>query len=277
MFSLVRANVVPFESYLTFLNFYEEEDAFLPLSSIDDNLFFAYLVLDKTCRNHISAIGRALALRILKHIGYEPTPEEPQTISMLREQVLWHAAIYGHEDVLGFAEKQFDTLVKGGSIHPDISKSIMQAGAFMGGKSAYDWLCHHLETTASEHARMNVLTALGCFRETALIKSAAQYTLDKVPSRNKFIPLVSMAANPHALPIMWDWYTDHITELETFHPLLYERVIAGIVPIAGMVAPETVRSFFRKYLQDKLLAAEIIRLSLEKLEINLNMRQASIP
>jgi aminopeptidase N len=277
MFSLVRANVVPFESYLTFLNFYEEEDAFLPLSSIDDNLFFAYLVLDKTYRNHISQIGTVLALRTLKHIGYEPSAEEPQTISMLREQMLWHAAIYGHEDVLAFAEKQFDTLVKGESIHPDISKSIMQAGAFMGGKSAYNWLCHHLETTASEHERMNVLTALGCFKDTALVKSAAQYTLDKVPGRNKFIPLVSMAVNPHALPIMWDWYTEHVTELETFHPLLYERVIAGIIPIAGMVDPETVRSFFKKYLQDKLLAADIIRLSLEKLEINLNMRQASKP
>ncbi len=275
IFSMVRANVMPFESYLTFLTFYDEEDAYLPLSSIDANLFFAYIVLDKAWRNRIAAKGRSVAKKTLDRIGTLPAPDEPQNISMLREQLLWHIAVYGHEGILGFAGEQFDTLVRGGSIHPDITKSIMQAGALIGGKAAFDWLCRHLETSASEHERMNVLTALGCFREPEIIVSAAQYTLDKVPDRNKFIPLVSMAANPRAVPIMWDWYTGHVAELETFHPLLYERVIAEIVPIAGMVDPGAVRSFFRKYLRDKPLAADIIRLSLEKLEINLIMQQAS--
>ena len=122
---------------------------------------------------------------------------------------------------------------------------------------------------------MNIMTALGCFEEPELIKTAAHYTLDKVPARNKFIPLQSMAVNPHASPHMWDWYTAHVAALETFHPLLYERVIAAIVPIAGMAKPEDVNAFFNAYMQEKTLAADIIRLSLEKLEINLKMRQAS--
>jgi tricorn protease interacting factor F2/3 len=277
MFALVRAGRIPFNSYLKFLAFYEDEDAFLPLSSIDANLFFAGLVLNETWRSSIAEKARSLAAAALDRIGTLPAPNEPLTISMLREQLLWHMILNGHEPVLSFAAKQFDTLARGGSTHPDITKSILQAGAFLGGKSALDWLCRHLETAGSEHERMNVLTALGCFEETALIKRAAQYTLDRVPDRNKFIPLVSMATNPHALPILWDWYRDHVSELETFHPLLYERVIASMVPIAGMVAPDAVRSFFSNYLQDKPLAADVIRLSLEKLEINLNMRQASKP
>jgi aminopeptidase N len=275
LFSLVRANIKPFDSYLTFLAFYEEEDAYLPLSSIDANLFFAYLVLDKTWQNTTAEKGRSLAEKILDRIGYTPKPDEPQTITMLREQMLWHMVVYGHEGVMGFAEEQFDMLVKGESIHPDITKSIMQVSAFMGGNVAFEWLCQRLEKTDSEHERMNILMALGCFSETALIKNAARYTLDTVPDRNKFIPLVSMAANPHAIPIMWDWYIAHVTELETFHPMLYERVIAEIVPIAGMVDPDAVRSFFNKYIEDKPLTADISRLSLEKLEINLNMRLAS--
>jgi tricorn protease interacting factor F2/3 len=265
---------VPFDFYLKFLNFYEEEEAYLPLSSIDTNLFLAYLVLDKAWRNTIAEKGGSVGEKILGRIGYAPMPDEPQTISMLREQLFWHMALYGHEGVLGFAEEQFDILAKGASIHPDITKSIMQVGAFMGGNVAFEWLCRRLEETDSEHERMNVLMALGCFGETALIKNAAQYTLHNVPDRNKFIPLVSMAVNPHAVPLMWDWYTAHVTELETFHPMLYERVIAEIIPIAGMVDPDAVRSFFNKYIQDKPLTADISRLSLEKLEINLNMRQA---
>jgi hypothetical protein len=42
-----------------------------------------------------------------------------------------------------------------------------------------------------------------------------------------------------------------------------------------MAKPEDVNAFFNAYMQEKTLAADIIRLSLEKLEINLKMRQAS--
>jgi len=275
MFSLVRANVMSFDDYFSFLDFYEAEEAFLPLSSIDDNLFFAFLVLGAPWRQRIAEKGRAMAQRTLERIGYEPISEEPQTLSMLREQLLWHAALYGLESVLEFAKERFAALVRGDAIHPDLTKSIMQAGALIGGQAAQDWLVRRLETSTSEHERMNIMTALGCFEEPELIKTAAHYTLDKVPARNKFIPLQSMAVNPHASPHMWDWYTAHVAALETFHPLLYERVIAAIVPIAGMAKPEDVNAFFNAYMQEKTLAADIIRLSLEKLEINLKMRQAS--
>jgi tricorn protease interacting factor F2/3 len=273
LFALARANILSFEDYLQFLTFYEKENAYLPLSSIDDNLFQAFLVLDEIWQNRIAKKGQSVAEKTLEQIGHTPLPNEPRTISLLREQMIWHAAVYNHKETLDFAEEQFDNLTRGEAVSPDITKCIMQAGALSNGSTAFDWLCRHLETTTSEHERMNVLTALGCFKEPELLKTAAQYTLDKVPARNKFIPLVSMAANPYAIPFLWEWYVSHVTELETFHPMLYERVIAAIVPIAGMRAPETVRSFFKKYMQKIPLVADISRLSLEKLEINLNMRR----
>ena len=74
---------------------------------------------------------------------------------------------------------------------------------------------------------------------------------------------------------MWDWFLAHVPALESFHPLLYERVIAGVVPLPGMRDPQGVRDFFADYMQTRPENADVVRLSLEKLEINLAMKKAA--
>ena len=54
-----------------------------------------------------------------------------------------------------------------------------------------------------------------------------------------------------------------------------ERLIAGIVPLPGMQAPGTVQEFFTSYMEKHPQTADVVKLSLEKLEINLAMRQAA--
>ncbi|MBT8367671.1 MAG: hypothetical protein KJP23_23500, partial [Deltaproteobacteria bacterium] len=62
---------------------------------------------------------------------------------------------------------------------------------------------------------------------------------------------------------------------ELFHPMLYERVVAAIVPVAGMEDPLAVKAFFADYMQKSDKATDVIKLSLERLEINLRMRAAN--
>jgi tricorn protease interacting factor F2/3 len=81
-----------------------------------------------------------------------------------------------------------------------------------------------------------------------------------------------MCANPHAIGLMWDWYVSNLERIEKFHPMLYERVIAAIIPTAGINRPDAVRAFFEQYRSQKNLAKDVINLSLERLEINLRMR-----
>ena len=74
---------------------------------------------------------------------------------------------------------------------------------------------------------------------------------------------------------MWDWYVDHLEQIEDFHPMLYERVVAAIIPVAGIERAAEVKTFFNDYMQQKETARDVIKLSLERLEINLRMRAAS--
>jgi tricorn protease interacting factor F2/3 len=272
LFAMVRSGAVGIDDYLNFLADYQNEDAYLPLVSINGNLYQCYSVFEDHLRERIAAVGKALLVKTLTRIGYNPQAEETFTTSLLRDQIILPAVLYGSEDTAQFGRQSFDALMSGEHVHADILKSVMQIGALTGNETAYDWLRQRFESSGSEHERMNILYALGCFSTKDLIDQVLRFALDEVPDRNKFIPIVAMCTNTYATDYMWDWYLKHIRRLEQFHPLLYERVIAGIIPTAGMGQAEAVREFFDEYMKKNPQVKEVVRLSLEKLEINLRMR-----
>jgi len=164
--------------------------------------------------------------------------------------------------------------MQGKTVHPDLMKSVMQVGAFSGNDRTFEWLDQRFQSSKVEHERLNILIALGCFKEKAHIQKSQQYILDEVPARNKFIPVVAMASNPYAIPLLWDWYVSNLEQIEQFHPMLYERVVAAIVPMAGMDNPQEVKDFLEDYMQKTDKATDVIKLSLERLEINLRMKNS---
>ncbi|MGD2187118.1 MAG: M1 family metallopeptidase [Desulfobacterales bacterium] len=275
MYSLCKNGSVSIRDYLKFLLYYENENAFLPLMSISNNLQHAYMVMGGTFKEKISSLVRSWFEAVLNHIGFEPAPDEKHTTAILREQLFWHAVLSGSKSAIAFGRKQFEGLIQGKMVHPDIMKSVMQIGAYTGSEQAFEWLDQRFQSSKIEHERMNILMALGCFKEKVQIKKSQQYILDEVPPRNKFIPVVAMASNPYAIPLLWDWYVSNLEQIEQFHPMLYERVIAAIVPMAGLDREQEVKGFFRDYMQKTDKAKDVIRLSLERLEINLRMRTAN--
>jgi aminopeptidase N len=274
LFAQVQCNETTIDDYLVFLKNYLDEDAYLPLSSIADNLFRAYLIFDGPRQEEIRSFGKSMIERILSSIGYQPVSDEPSTTSLLRDLILWHAVIYKSEPATVFAADRFEALRQGEAIHPDILKSVLMAGALAGDTDTLTWLVRRFESSESEHERHQVLTALGSFQDVVLIKRALAYSLEKVPGRNRFISITAAAANPYATGFMWSWFADHIDSLEALHPLLFERVIAGIVPVSGLSDPEGVNTFFHQYLDRKPHLKAVVLMSLERLEINHRMRSS---
>jgi tricorn protease interacting factor F2/3 len=274
LFALVQGGDTGIEAYLDFLEYYKNEDADMPLSSIAGHLFQAYLVMDGNIKDAIAAKGKLLLEKIFAGIGYAPSPEEAFSTSILRDQILWHAVNYGSKKAEDFAARQFNSLVEGESVHPDILKSVMMTAALCGQENTLNWFIKRFELSESEHERLNVLIALGCFGNLDLIGRSLQYALENAPPRNLFVPIVSAAANPQADGYMWDWFVAHIEQLEKIHPLLFERVIAGIVPVCGLEKAQEVEAFLARFMEAKPQTAEVIKLSLEKLEINLRMRRS---
>jgi len=59
------------------------------------------------------------------------------------------------------------------------------------------------------------------------------------------------------------------------HTMMYERVVGAIVPVAGVEHPERVSRFFKEHMEKSGKAADVIKLSLERLAINIGMRRAA--
>jgi tricorn protease interacting factor F2/3 len=273
LYALAKSGDISLPDYLAFLGYYQKEYAFLPLCSIAENLFEAYLVVAGDLRRKIVSMAVPWFETALSDIGYEPQPGEKNTISILRERLLQDCIFYGSEAVLEFAGGQFEALTRGNAVHPDIIKSVMQAGAFSGNTQVFEWFDQRFRKSEIEQERLNILSALGCVKDDNVVRKVQQFVLDVVPARNKFIPLVALAANPFANHLIWDWYVLKLSEIEQFHPMLYERVVAAIIPIAGIERTAEVKAFFRDYMQKTSKAKDVIKLSLEKLEIHLRLRR----
>ena len=273
LYARVRCGTLSMGEYLMFLDYYHDEQAFLPLTDISANLVEAFLVMENNFRKKIAATGRDFLHNVLTAIGFEPRAKEGFTTSLLRDQILLPAVLFGADEVTEFCTNAFEALRGGQVVHADIHKSILQIGALKGGERAFEFITERFRTSDSEHERMNLLAAIGCFSDMDLIEQSLQYALVAVPDRNKFIPIVAMAHNPYAVDFMWDWYVSHISELENFHPLLYERIIAGIVPICGIAKADQVVDFFEDYTRKHPETGDVVKLSLEKLAINRRMRE----
>ena len=272
LFSMVKAGDVPSTEYVNFLKHFDHEDAFLPLTSIASNLYQAFNILKGPKREEIKKFGADFFKNILLGIGFDPSPEEPVTTSILRDQVLWHAHVYGLGEAEVFGSEQFSRLLKGESIHPDVMKAVLQIGAQTHGEEALAWMIKRFGNSVSEHERMNILYGLASFKEPELIHKALDFVLSEVPSRNKFMPITATAANHHAESILWDWFVDNISELEKMHLLHFERVITGITPIAGIEKAADVRAFLKNYSEKSPGSKDAVSMALEKLEINIRMR-----
>jgi len=277
LYALVKGSEVSLDDYLDFLSNYTHEDGFLPLISISSNLFHAFLVMKDAEKEKIAGLGKSILENVLAKIGHDPDAGERHSTSILRDQIILQAVLYGAQAIQRVVLDKFRSLMHGEPIHPDIMRSVMQVGALNGDNNVFDWFEERLNSCDSEHERMNILMALGRFNNRELIERALQYILDKVPKRNKFVPLASMASNPHATPFMWDWYTSHLEKLEQFHPLHYERVIAAIVPVSGLGREDEVTAFFEDYVRGNNTAIDAIKLSLERLNINSRLRKHNGP
>jgi aminopeptidase N len=272
LYALVKGAEAEMDEYLAFLLYYENEDSFLPLTSISDNLHHAWLVMEGQEREKIASAGRSLFERAINNIGLEPRPGERHATSILRDHILWRAALFSSKMAENFGVGRFESLMRGAPVHQDILRAVMQIGAIHGCAGAFEWFDTRFETSRSEHERMNILAAIGSFRDSSDIQKALDYILDKVPLRNRFIPVASMAGNSHAIGSLWQWYVSNLEALEQLHPLHYERIIAAIIPMAGLGRERSVTDFFDEYIKQKDTARDVIRLSLEKLKVNSRMR-----
>ncbi|MGD9018342.1 MAG: M1 family aminopeptidase, partial [Desulfobacterales bacterium] len=273
-FALVLSGALSLSDYLAFVRYLEKDTAYLPAAGLTRNLFRIFKAARPDRRQQIRSLASRICRHVLETIGFTPQPHEVHTIAALRDQLMWHGAVYGLEPVLTFTAEVFDDAISGGRVPPDILQGVLQAGALQGGSRAFGQLAGRLERSGSEHERLAILHAFGSLSDADGIRECFDYVVEKVPARNRFVPLVAMADNPFGAAILWEVFSESQDRLADFHPLLYERVLAGVITGCGVHKPHQVKPFFEAHLGATDKGGDVIRLSLERLDILLRLQGA---
>ncbi|MGA6925733.1 MAG: M1 family metallopeptidase [Desulfosarcina sp.] len=273
LFALVKAGFVSMTDLLDMADNFLGEHAYLPLSSLENHLFDAFAVLRGNIRARIARTAAALCDAALDVIGSFPTANESQTTAMLRDQLFVHGALMGNRNILRLLADPFKAFLSGSTIAPDIFKGVLTAGAVEGDRASMDDMIHHLEISRIEHERMTIAGALGCFGQWSLLEAALNYSLEKIPDRIRFLPLVAAAGNPTVMDQLWPWFESNLSRIEKMHPLLFERVVAAFIPGPGLLDSDRCMAFCSALRKDQPRLKDVITLSLERLEVNAAFRQ----
>ena len=274
LFALLKAGLVDCDAYLEFLTYYGNETAPLPLSGIMEHLFMLYLLGNDDRRLNTRTLAMGLVDNFINRFGTQPQTDDTHGIARVRDLALWHGVIHGHTTAREACQTQFTRYQRGEPIPSDLLPSTAKTGAFTGDETTFQWLRKRLAGTESEPERMVLLSALGHFRQWSVMTGVLEFVLQEVPDRNRFIPIAAAGTNPHAVPHLWDWFVAHEETLLQMHPLLYERVLTGLVPTGGLIDPAGVTSFFDGYLERHPRHKDVVTLSLEKLRVLERLQRA---
>ncbi len=182
--------------------------------------------------------------------------------------------LFNDEGVAEFGRQKFNDYLEGKSVHADLLSSIMRIGAAQV-PSSYSTLIDKLENADTpEPEVVNILCAIASFEDADLLLNALNYVIEKVPSKNKYLPIAVAARNLFIIDHLWNWFKKNREELEKLHSMHYETVISTVVSLAGLNNLEEVKSFFENYMQEKDLAKDTIKMTLERLEINYRLRKS---
>jgi hypothetical protein len=220
---------------------------------------------------------KEIALRILQNYidkyGLEPIDGENINRALIRDSILWAAFSYGNQHAEEFGQTNFTKILEGKKVHQDILSSVLKVGAATNNKSAPYFMQKLLAPDTPDVEKLYILDAFGCQKNKKDILKTLNMNLKQVPSQSRHYLFSSMAHNPEAIELIWPWFLKNFKKIEDQSSMVYARTIASLIPMGGLENASEVKQFFKEYLNEKELAKDTIKMTLELLAINSKMRE----
>lgn len=145
---------------------------------------------------------------IITAIGWEATPGESQSDTLLRSLVLTTAGKSGHKDVIVEAKKRFVDHVAGTKeINADIRTCVYTLAMVHGGEKEFEELLSLYDKTDLAEEKVRILQTLGNTPNKAKLLQLLNMLLGGGQVRNQDAVYVvsSVAGNPHGRQVAFDW------------------------------------------------------------------------
>jgi alanyl aminopeptidase len=245
--ALFRSGVLHGDAYLDILARFAND----PDPNVMDQMMGAFAQIRTTfdspeTRPLFAAYVRRTLGPALDRIGMTPRPGEPETITILRPDLLTMLAVTGDDPrVWDFVRESLPKYMENpASVHPTLAATVLGLAASKGDAALFDEFKKRFENATVPADRSRYLAALGRFRDPALKNKARDYSMTGAVRPNEFFLLWGGADTAEERDEYFDWATSHFEAIMRRLPPAFAGAMAQI---AGGCEPERIdkaRAFF---------------------------------
>ncbi len=252
IYALCISNQISLGKYLDFVRHYEDEEDYVVLSDIIGSLNFLYTLLSQEEIGYeIKQFNQDFFRKIFERLGWDAKSNEKPTTALLRSQVISSLGKLDDDEIIEESQKRFETLLKTGSLEPDLRNAVYSIVAWNGDSNTYKKMIEMYRRAPTQEEMVRLLSSLANFQDKTLLKRTLSFILSKeVRTQNLFQPIARLVTNPEGKELVWPWVKKNwrtvVSRFGVGNPLL-NRIIGSVSVEADMKKEKEIRQFFVRH------------------------------
>ena len=274
LFSECISGTKQLQEYLDFTTSYHDEDDYITLLNLAQNLYSIYkLTTKERFTDEIRTYAAQFLGSIFDRLGWDSRKNEKHTDALLRSFVITTLGKLGDEEILAESRKRFNKFLKNkNSLDADLQQPVFILMAWQGDKKTYNKLLSLYRKSTLQEEKIRFLVAMCNFKQKNLLLKTLNLSLtSEVRSQNIRVPIMGVSANIHGSTVLWPWLKSHwkklVRKFGVGNPLA-NRIVASVGSVIDDRQEKDVRNFFKR---NPLPGTErVIEQTLERVRIRSN-------
>ena len=252
LFSQCVSGTKQIQEYLDFTTSYHDEDDYITLQNLAQNLYHLYkLTRKEKFSDEIRTYTAQFLGTIFDRLGWDSQKNEKHTNALLRSFVITALGKLGDKEILNEARKRFNKFLKNkNSLAADLQEPVFVLVAWQGNEKTYNKLLSLYKKSTLQEEKIRFLMAMCNFKQkNLLLKTLALSLTPEVRSQNIRVPIMGVSANIYGSDILWPWLKNNwkklVRRFGVGNPLA-NRIVASIGSVIDDKQEKDVRKFFKR-------------------------------
>ena len=252
LFSQCVSGTKQIQEYLDFTTSYHDEDDYITLQNLAQNLYHLYkLTRKEKFSDEIRTYTAQFLGTIFDRLGWDSQKNEKHTDALLRSFVITALGKLGDKEILNEARKRFNKFLKNkNSLAADLQEPVFVLVAWQGNEKTYNKLLSLYKKSTLQEEKIRFLMAMCNFKQkNLLLKTLALSLTPEVRSQNIRVPIMGVSANIYGSDILWPWLKNNwkklVRRFGVGNPLA-NRIVASIGSVIDDKQEKDVRKFFKR-------------------------------
>jgi len=252
LFSQCVSGTKRLQEYLDFTTSYHDEDDYITLQNLAQNLYHLYkLTRKEKFSDEIRTYNVQFLGTIFDRLGWDSQKNEKHTNALLRSFVITALGKLGDKEILNEAKKRFNKFLKNkNSLAADLQEPVFVLMAWQGNEKTYNKLLSLYKKSTLQEEKIRFLIAMCNFKQkNLLLKTLALSLTPEVRSQNIRVPIMGVSANIYGNEILWPWLKNHwkklVKRFGVGNPLA-NRIVASIGSVIDDKQEKDLRKFFKR-------------------------------